>query len=58
MIEKKEMKDKDKLADFLRNTDYTISKLFEVMYTTDESKKSFYIFTHFFTLYLLKYGIL
>lgn len=27
MIEKKEMKDKDKLADFLRNTDYTISKL-------------------------------
>ena len=43
MIEKKEMKDKDKLADFLRNTDYTISKLFEVMYTTDESKKSFYI---------------
>ena len=43
MIEKKEMKDKDKLADFLKNTDYTISKLFEVMHTTDESKKSFYI---------------
>lgn len=43
MIEKKEMKDKDKLADFLKNTDYTISKLFEVMHTTDESKKSIYI---------------
>lgn len=42
IIEKKEMKDKDKLADFLENSDYPIGKLFEVMYTTDESKKFIY----------------
>lgn len=38
------MKDKDKLADFLENSDYPIGKLFEVMYTTDESKKFIYSF--------------
>ena len=41
MIEKKEVK--DNLADFLKNSNYAIGKLFEVMYTTDESKKYIYI---------------
>lgn len=37
------MKDKDKLADFLKNSNYTIGKLFEVINTSDESKKIIYI---------------
>lgn len=32
-----------KLADFLKNTDYSIQKIFETLCIEDESKKSFYI---------------
>lgn len=47
-LEEKEMEHKNKfkeikLADFLKGSDYSIGKIFEVLYTEDESKKSFYI---------------
>jgi len=47
-LEKKEIEHKNKfkevkLADFLKDSDYLIQKIFEALHIEDESKKSFYI---------------
>lgn len=47
-LEEKEMEHKNKfkevkLADFLKGSDHSIQKIFEALYTKNESKKSFYI---------------